>query len=88
VFFSAELCPQILKFSTMKRKNFFILIVISAVVSFAVLNVSNHTDSIKFTDIFLDNVEALAQESNDPNCIPVKGVCSNTIFTPGYLSLQ
>ena len=63
-------------------------IVMSAVVSFAVFNVSNRPDNIKFTDIFLDNVEALAQESSEPTCVPLKGFCSKTIVSVEFLVFQ
>ena len=72
----------------MKRKSIIITIVMSAVVSFAVFNVSNHPDNIKFTDISLDNVEALAQESGEPDCVPLRGVCYNNIFSVEYLKFQ
>jgi len=72
----------------MKRKIITITIVVSAVVSFAVFNVSNNPDNIKFTDISLDNVEALAQESGEPECVHIKGICCKMIFTPESLSFQ
>ena len=72
----------------MKRKNMFVIMALSAVAAFAVFNVSIHWDNVKISDISLDNVEVLAQESSEPDCALVKGVCFGITITSGHLGFQ
>jgi hypothetical protein len=58
------------------NKKSVLLIVVFCVASFiTVLNVNIQSDIIQFSDVSLDNVEALAQESDEPDCVQIKGVC-------------
>ena len=73
----------------MKRKKMYCVILLIAVVIVAAYNMNIHSDKIKLTDVFLDNVEALAQESdNPPECVPLKGVCIIYDFSTDYLTFK
>ena len=59
----------------MNRKKLFCFIVLSSVLAFSAFHLNIHSNKIAITDSLLENVEALAQESNIPDCSPLKGYC-------------
>jgi len=66
----------------MNKKRLFSSITIFTIAILAAFNTSINTNENGLSDISLDNVEALAQESNTPDCVSAKGFCiENTIRT-------
>ena len=56
----------------MRRKKIYCVALIFAVVSLAAFNMNIHSNKIKISNALNDNVEALAQESEDPpQCVPM-----------------
>lgn len=54
----------------------------------AALNTTIRTNEYGLTDISLDNIEALAQESGASGCQPVKGVCHRNGISSNQTSLR
>ena len=70
----------------MKRRKIFCIIAMLGFISLAVFNLNIYSVKIGWTDVFLENVEALAQESDIPDCVPLKGICyKNELYYAGIL---
>lgn len=73
----------------MKRKKFLIVVALSAIASLSVFHLKMNTSECGLTDISLENVDALAQESGPPSdCIQVLGACYDIIMNYDYLSFN
>jgi hypothetical protein len=59
----------------MNRKKIIYSLSMLALTALAAYNASINIRENGMSDISLSNVEALAQESDIPGCIPVKGTC-------------
>jgi hypothetical protein len=47
-----------------------------------------HSNKIKLSDVSLGNVEALAQESDIPQCVQAKGFCVDIFVEYDYLAFK
>jgi hypothetical protein len=72
----------------MKRKRLFIFSTVLVIAVFAALNAGVRTNKSELSDVSLDNVEALANESDPPNCIPVRGLCHTNGITYQNISFE
>ena len=59
----------------MKNRKIFILIIAISIATISAFNVSIKTNENGQSNVSLDNIEALAQETDVPDCVPAKGFC-------------
>ena len=59
----------------MTYKKIFILTAAFSIATISALNVSFNANECGLSDVSLDNVEALAQETNTSGCVTIKGFC-------------
>jgi hypothetical protein len=72
----------------MNRKRLFIFLTALSIVMMATLNAGICINKSELSDVSLDNVEALANESDPPNCTPVKGICHANGVTYNRIALE
>jgi hypothetical protein len=60
----------------MNRKRLFIFSTALVIAVLAALNAGVRTNKSGLSDVSLDNIEALAQESDSSGCSPVRGICN------------
>lgn len=75
-------------YQIMNKKRLLNCIAIVAIAISAALNTSINTGENGLSDISLDNVEALAQESNNINCMATKGFCVKNGMKDNYVSFD
>jgi hypothetical protein len=67
----------------MNKKKLFSSIVIISIATLAAFNMNINSDENGISDVSLDNVEALAQETAPLTCIKVRGYCTINGWTTG-----
>ena len=72
----------------MRNKKIFILIAVFSIATISAFNLSINTSESGLSNVSLDNVEALAQETSMPGCASAKGFCSKNGITVDHISLQ
>ena len=72
----------------MTYKKIFILTAAFSIALISALNVSINANESGLSNVSLDNVEALAQETSIPDCIPTKGYCYKNGMKSEYISLS
>ena len=72
----------------MKKKKIFVIIFLFTVASLAAFNLNIHSDIKELPDTCLDNIEALAQEIEELECLQIKGMCKTHLFSSDQLSLK
>lgn len=72
----------------MNKKRLSFILSTFAIALLAALNMNLHTNEYGSTDVSLDNVEALAQESSIPSCQPVKGGCHKNGITTDHSAFK
>ena len=59
----------------MSNKKIFILIAAFLIATISTFNVSINSNERGLSNVSLNNVEALAQESGSPSCVSIRGYC-------------
>ena len=73
----------------MNKKKILIVIALSAIASFSLFHLKMNTNESRLTDVSLENVDALAQESgNPPDCFQAKGFCVDETYKDNYMSFE
>ena len=72
----------------MSNKKIFILTAAFSIAIISAFNVSINTSESGLSNVSLDNVEALAQESNGFKCIQVRGLCCSNGLWSDHISIQ
>ena len=62
-------------FKIMNKKMLFNLMSAFSIAIISAFNVSINAIESRLSNFSLDNVEALAQEADIPDCMPAKGIC-------------
>ena len=70
-----------------KSKNYFLATALS-IAAIAAFNISINADWSKTSNISLENVEALAQETNAPICVPTKGFCYSNGIRTSHIAIE
>jgi len=72
----------------MRNKKIFILTTAFSVAVISAFNLSIRISESGLSNVSLDNVEALAQETSIPGCVPSKGFCSRNGISSDHISLK
>jgi len=72
----------------MRNKKIFIFLAALSIAVISAFNLSINTSESGLSNVSLDNVEALAQESNGPKCIQVKGLCCSNGLWSNHISIE
>lgn len=71
----------------MNRKKLFIALVILAIATLTAFNANIGINENGLSDVSLDNVEALANESGGQNCLPTRGLCVRNGMKADHISI-
>ena len=72
----------------MDKKKILILTVACSIAIISAFNVSIKTSERGLSNVSLDNIEALAQETNIPTCVPVRGHCTRNGISSDQIALN
>ena len=72
----------------MNNKKIFILTAAFSIAVISAFNVSISANESGLSNVSLDNVEALAQETRVPDCVPSKGFCCKNGISSEHISIQ
>ena len=70
-----------------KKINFFLIFALS-LAALAAFNMSINSGKNVISNISLENVEALAQETSVPDCVPARGFCCKNGISAERLSVE
>ena len=76
------------EFTIMNKKKILGSIAILAIAALAAFNVNININKNLLSGFSLDNIEALAQESGSPKCVPSKGFCFKNEVKIDHISIQ
>jgi hypothetical protein len=70
-----------------KKINFFLIFALS-LAALAAFNMSINSGKNVISNISLENVEALAQETSVPDCMPTKGFCYVNGIKTNHIAIE